>query len=86
MITYTATSAAEISDFITAETLINGTTPVFRVVEQGVLSIRTAAQVMRAAHNAAEVGADIREHVNTSGQVVFEVHNGASVYARYTAI
>lgn len=80
----TATAAAEISDFITAEIMINGVSPVFTTIENGILTTRTATQVMAAALNAEETGCEISETVATNGKAQFLIHKGASVYARYT--
>lgn len=83
----TATTTAEISDYITAEIMINGSAPVFQTNDKvtGEKVVITATEMMSRALNAAETGVSIREGVSADGRVVFEIHNGSSVYGRYIA-
>lgn len=82
-----ATTATEIRDYITAETMINGTAPVFRTRDKvtGRFVTITAATLMSRVGNATEHGVAIREGLTVNGETMFEIHDGASVYGRYIA-
>jgi len=84
---YTATNAAEISDFITAEIMINGASPAFLSNDKvtGEFVEIDAATLMQRVRNAETDKLTVSRSVDAEGRTVFQIHNGASVYGRYTA-